>query len=342
MVEPGWANPRWETWRRLRSLAEQPEIDGTGHGSVPLFLSAEQTDPASGSALAKASIDALIHGAHRDRQGEDYLELLRFVGRFRKYAPFNAMLVDLQRRGTRYVLTAEKVAQRLPARAAAGSTATGDPPAQGPLHGCLRRRRHRGAAWCSPTTAGDHRSTGIQAQVSDESILELWDRTVNNAVRDGIRVTLVDHGAHSAGMTYWGRSHGTRQDLLHDPRVQTRSHPLRREIEVNRNLALIDRYATLIHELAHIYCGHLGTLNPERWPDRRDGTKSRNEIEAESITYMLIARLDAHAQMGDYILGHAKASTDTPSDIALNLMFKVAGEILEMAQRRYPARASER
>ena len=28
------------------------------------------------------------------------------------------------------------------------------------------------------------------------------------------------------------------------------------------------RYATIVHELGHLYCGHLGTPNAKWWPDR--------------------------------------------------------------------------
>jgi hypothetical protein len=50
---------------------------------------------------------------------------------------------------------------------------------------------------------------------------------------------------------------------------------------LNSNLSAEARYATLVHELAHLYCGHLGTLNDKWWPDRRGLPHAAREFEAK-------------------------------------------------------------
>jgi hypothetical protein len=44
------------------------------------------------------------------------------------------------------------------------------------------------------------------------------------------------------------------------------------------------RYATLVHELAHLYCGHLGTPDDGWWPDRQNLSLTVCEFEAESVS----------------------------------------------------------
>jgi hypothetical protein len=64
---------------------------------------------------------------------------------------------------------------------------------------------------------------------------------------------------------------------------------------------------------------------------------ARNEVEAESIAYMVLKRLDPDVQMGDYITGHLGPNQQVPETVALNLTFKAAGLIIEMGKRRIPA-----
>lgn len=44
-----------------------------------------------------------------------------------------------------------------------------------------------------------------------------------------------------------------------------------------------ERFVTLAHELAHLYCGHLGPSHGDDWPDRRRLPAVAREIEAEWI-----------------------------------------------------------
>ena len=62
-------------------------------------------------------------------------------------------------------------------------------------------------------------------------------------------------------------------------------------------------YATLVHELGHLYCGHLGTPNPKWWPDRQGLSHELREFEAESVCYLLCSRLGIDNPSAEYLSG---------------------------------------
>ncbi len=49
------------------------------------------------------------------------------------------------------------------------------------------------------------------------------------------------------------------------------------------------RYATLAHELGHLYVGHLGTPNRHWWPNRQGLDHGAEEFEAESVAYRVLS-----------------------------------------------------
>lgn len=53
--------------------------------------------------LARRALDDLFNATIAYQTSDAYLELMRFIGRFRFYAPFNAMLVHIQRPGAQFV-----------------------------------------------------------------------------------------------------------------------------------------------------------------------------------------------------------------------------------------------
>ena len=55
---------------------------------------------------ARTALDELFTLARKYNSSEAYLELMRFVGRFRFYSPFNAMLIHTQMPGAHFVCTA--------------------------------------------------------------------------------------------------------------------------------------------------------------------------------------------------------------------------------------------
>lgn len=79
--------------------------------------------------------------------------------------------------------------------------------------------------------------------------------------------------------------------------VIERVAPDRWSIKLNRQLTPAEKYATLMHELGHLFCGHLGPFNEETpeadeygWPDRRNTPHAAREIEAELVAWHMCDR----------------------------------------------------
>ena len=58
------------------------------------------------------------------------------------------------------------------------------------------------------------------------------------------------------------------------------------------------------HELAHIYCGHLGGHDKGQWPDRRMLLAgSQMELEAEAAAYIVCSRAEITTRSADFLAG---------------------------------------
>ena len=62
---------------------------------------------------AVAELDKLFDEVGAYRSTKEYSELLHFIRRFRKYAPYNAMLLHVQKPGSQFVTTAADWAESL-------------------------------------------------------------------------------------------------------------------------------------------------------------------------------------------------------------------------------------
>jgi hypothetical protein len=118
------------------------------------------------------------------------------------------------------------------------------------------------------------------------------NQTIENAKRDGINVCHQDAGSQSAGRIRRTVSDKTLEVVVRRKfPVKSVRVPVLYELFLNANHSREAKYATLVHELAHLYCGHLGTLHPKWWPDRRQTDVAIREFEAESVCYLVCQRL---------------------------------------------------
>jgi hypothetical protein len=108
---------------------------------------------------------------------------------------------------------------------------------------------------------------------------------------------------------------------------------VRYELLLNSSISAEAKYATLVHELGHLYCEHIGTPNPKWWPDRYGLSHELREFEAESVCYLICSRLGIDNPSAEYLSGYIEDRDETP-EINLDCVMKSAGLIEQMGRER--------
>jgi len=162
--------------------------------------------------------------------------------------------------------------------------------------------------------------------------------TTENAKRDGVSVIEREAGSQSAGFICTVTKRKFLKVLKKSqPRPLFVSIPLRYELVLNSKHSSAARYATITHELGHLYCGHLGTPNKNWWPGRQTLAADICEFEAESVCYLVCKRLGIDNPSDQYLSGYMKKHADTPP-ISLDGVMKAAGLIEKMGCERLKPR----
>jgi len=98
---------------------------------------------------------------------------------------------------------------------------------------------------------------------------------------------------------------------------------------------------TLAHELAHVFCGHLGDLEGGFWPDRHYATKVTREFEAEAAAYLVTYRLNLDIGSVQYLAGYLSGEKPLPN-YSFDTVLKAAGKIEEMLRGTFRVRRPQR
>jgi hypothetical protein len=314
-------------------LAAAPVSDaerfGNVNGSTPDYVAWDAQS-------ANRAIDDLFVAARRYRTSKEFKSLIAFVRRFRKYAPFNAMLLHVQLPGASFVATASRWLSEYGRQV----QATGRPlvilQPMGPVMFVF--------------DVSDTVPVDPSVQIPDEVLHpfetrngvagDVLPQTIANAARDGVKVHLSREGSQSAGWIRMAES-GRFMEFVTRMRPErvTVMVPVRYELVLNSNLSAAAQYATLVHELAHLYCGHLGSPSQKLWPSRRGLDKVIREFEAEAVSHLVCQRLGIDSPSDQYMAGYLEAQERLP-EISLELVMKVAGDIERMGKERLPLRPS--
>jgi hypothetical protein len=160
-------------------------------------------------------------------------------------------------------------------------------------------------------------------QARDGKIGGQYALTIDNAKRDGVRVSERADGSQRAGSIQWAAA-GQHLEFTITKKPWF-------ELLLNSILSAEARYETLIHELAHLYCGHLGTPNARWWPDRQNLSHVVREFEAESVSYLVCTRLGIDTASDEYLAGYVRKCPATPP-ISLDRIMKSVWLIEQMGR----------
>lgn len=278
----------------------------------------------------RGALDELFFLARQYRRSDKFQELLSFVASFHRYSAFNAMMVHIQMPGARYVLPAKRWLMEYGRRPL--------PDAQ-PLI-MLQPMSPIMFGFDVSQTEGDPLPLGFDNPFKADGRLHSgdFDRTITNAKRDGVVVNSKSLGSTLGGYVRNAAAPGhvigvgipgARRQYIS---VDGRQARLVAEITLNANLDDETNFATLTHELGHLYCGHVGTPNPKWWPSRRSLDRNTREFEAESVSYLVCRRAGLETPAVEYLHGYLKYNYEVPS-ISLDVVFKSAHRVEAMRQK---------
>jgi hypothetical protein len=279
---------------------------------------------------ARTALDELFTLAGKYNSSDAYLELMRFVGRFRFYSPFNAMLIYTQMPGAHFVCTARRWRKdyRREIKISARPIVILQP--MGPVLFVFDVSDTAPLPNARPLP----RQVEDPFQVRNGKIGGQLALTIENAKRDGVRVSERADGSQRAGSIQWAAAG---QDLefviAKKPLPKSTRVPLWFELLLNSVLSAEARYGTLIHELGHLYCGHLGTPNDRWWPDRQKLSHDIREFEAESVSYLVCSRLGIDTASDEYLAAYVRRWPATPP-ISLDRVLKSVWLLEQMGRVR--------
>jgi hypothetical protein len=297
-----------------------------------LGLGPNESTPADawGRDASLRALDDLFISAIQFRSSQGYRDLMRFTARFHFYSPFNAFLVHVQMPGATYVAPAHRWANSFGRIIKAGARPIVLLQPMGPVMFVFD---------VADIEAGPE-ALPLPREVTDPfspfagNIEGQLDQTIANAVRDGIVVRDASLGSQAAGSI---RQAAGGTNLYFQTRWKPEPAfvdvPRRYDLILNSHHSATARYATLVHELGHLYAGHLGSPDSRFWPDRRGLSQQVEEFEAESISFLVCARLGIITNSAAYLEGYLGQHAEVPA-ISLECVLRVAGLIEQMGRQR--------
>ncbi|MCX6395668.1 MAG: ImmA/IrrE family metallo-endopeptidase [Propionibacteriales bacterium] len=163
----------------------------------------------------------------------------------------------------------------------------------------------------SQTEPGEHsRSLPLEHQslftMTDAPGAErLRVRIIEDVKQYGVRVVSSEVGTPLAGKIQQVSVHGSQTS-------KGRDVPVRWIITLAASHSSTEQLSTLVHELGHLFCGHVGSDDKDKWAQRSDIDPATMEFEAETVTQIVFGRLVPDTELPAYserVLADASAAS---------------------------------
>lgn len=263
-----------------------------------LFQAADEAEEEQNRAL----VDQLIADTHLYDTAEAIKDLLEFTVRLRNIAPFNAMLLNIQKPGLSFAARPKDWWDRFRRRPKLYARPLVVLRNFGPVEFIYDILDTEGeplpeAAFSFPT-AGD--------------VPNWWISMVAQKL-NGVEINMIhiDRGDYTAGHARRLTSHGDKKRLE------------RFEVGVNQNHSSSSQLVTLAHELAHIFLGHCGSDEKRGVKLNRPDDLALREVEAETVAYLVAKRTGVSPRSESYLERYKGAF----NQIDLHRIFKATSAV---------------
>lgn len=254
------------------------------------------------------ALDSLFQASARYKQSKNFIELLEFINRFPKLSPFNAFLIHMQNSGVKLVLSHSKWKEY------------------------NREVKFNARPMVILMPFGPVEFVFDIADTFGEEVPEyLLNPFYTVGSFDGVIYQNVLKNLSKEGIIFEERE-------MHkgSAGVAERLNTERFKITINSSFDLNTRFSTLVHELAHILCGHLGTFTDYKLPSRRGFTEDVVELEAESVSFLVCKRIGLKTTSEPYLYEYLKNNpSGTLPSISFDLILTVTNQIEQLMRSHY-------
>jgi len=270
-----------------------------------LFDKQTAADDSDEVVSARFSLEKLFAESRLYTKSKDYKDLLDFVARMPHIAPFNAMLLQVQKPGLKFAASAHDWKVRF-----------GRSPKQwarpliimwpfGPVALVYDELDTEGKE-----LPRDVRSYYAHGPIDKARIKAFLLRMEGKMIHS----EMIDEGDSRAGRIVVLSRGETGKDYSHY------------QVLINRNHAPSVQFVTIAHELGHLFLGHLGGDAKLGIPNRGNKTHSQVELEAESVAYLVCERNGVTSASETYLQHYVKENTSVDAVDVCQVMH-AAGQI---------------
>jgi len=300
-------------------------------------------------------VQGLFHSALNAKTPEALVEFAQFCAKFRRFSIFNVRLIQTQRPGAHACATESEwqaagrwvLADARPIiilRPFGPVALVYDLEDSGPVHD----REAIGDPFAATSALSD---SYVQAAIEkltagckSEKMFRIFikaDRLgfgmAGSAAKQGSLPLLLPDDAAAAAHTRVKTSKLDRAALPGKRAKVVRFIPCWR-IKANDRMTAPEQFVTLVHELGHIFCGHLGSCEGLSgrggWADRRELNYHEKEMEAEAVAWLVAQRVGIMSRSPAYLKRHIENGDVRKVDT--DVVVRAASRIEALAQLRYP------
>jgi hypothetical protein len=270
---------------------------------------------------ARSLLSQLLQDSRLYRSGQDYQEMLDFVVRLRNFAPFNAFLLHIQKPGLRFAASQLDWRVRFNRTVREGARPLLILWPFAPVALVYDIEDTEGPSLPHDVTQA-FRASGEMTEVRILGFTYLL-------AKQGIETLQIAYGDGLAGNisrpAYQYDTEVIRQIKKTKDAKAAKEKPHYR-IRLNKAHDPNVRFVTLIHELAHLFLGHLGYDAYLKIPDRSNIPHELRELEAESVCFIVCRRNDVEPDSYRYLAGYVRPNM-TLEHLDLYAFLKAAGQI---------------
>ena len=267
-------------------------------------------------------IDQLYDAVREYRSSDAFRKMMQTVSNFPRLSPYNAMLVAMQKPGSYYVARIKvwRGFHRRPKPEARPLVILRN---FGPIDFVYEYNDTEGEEIPEDVLSSVLLHPFRTNQVVSEPMIE---RLIREMRYDGLEYEEKDYGQDLAA-----KIRTTRGKMRLLPSQETSRYVNRcATIYANKNLGTTEKFASILHELGHFYCGHLGRFGVKFIPERYSPTLETKEFEAETVAWLCCERMGIKNPSVEYLSGYTQGGEIPP--VMISAILKAAGSIEKLLQ----------